>query len=463
MLPNRSPWIAELRPGRVLSPLNGDAETDVLVVGGGIAGVSTAYFLLKQTNARVFLIEGDVLAHGASGHNAGQVTSQFERGLADLEEEFGTDLCAATLRDLERGWGLLESMRADAAPDVPCPQFKGAVGVSTKLQAQRELDDIAIYKRFGLEVAPMVVAGDWPEGAELGEAYPDLVRFAPAEEIRARLETTDRSYRGYVPFRRAVANSALLVTRVAETMLARHPDRFSVHEETKLHELTLLDGGAEARTNRGVVRARRVVLCTNGFEGFTIKNRHGVEIDARFHYQVYGTVGYMAGYYIPPGRKPAAISYFDASWKEPKDPYYYVTRRPYAPPEGHRDLVCIGGPERPLTDPDSYTRLEECKEDIQQSMDAFLTRTYGNTLGRPTFAFCWHGLMGYTKNGVRLVGAEPCNDALLYNLGCNGIGLLPSVYGGERIARILNGESVPPTFFDPQDRRCALPPKTIPS
>ena len=58
--------------------------------------------------------------------------------------------------------------------------------------------------------------------------------------------------------------------------------------------------------------------------------------------------------------------------------------------------------------------------------------------------------MGYTPNRIRLIGSEPKNHALLYNLGCNGIGIIPSVYGGRRISRIIAGEKLKPSIFDPR-------------
>jgi glycine/D-amino acid oxidase-like deaminating enzyme len=66
------------------------------------------------------------------------------------------------------------------------------------------------------------------------------------------------------------------------------------------------------------------------------------------------------------------------------------------------------------------------------------------------YLFTWHGLMGYTVNKLRLIGAEPKNPALLYNLGCNGVGLLPSIFGGEKISKIIDGESLPSSIFDPR-------------
>ena len=51
---------------------------------------------------------------------------------------------------------------------------------------------------------------------------------------------------------------------------------------------------------------------------------------------------------------------------------------------------------------------------------------------------------------MRQVGAEPRNPVLLYNLGCNGVGLLPSIHGGQRVARIVAGERLAPSLFDPR-------------
>lgn len=445
---NHSPWIDELRRGQVVGSLGGDEETDVVVIGAGIAGISTAYFLLAKTDLRVTVLEADLIAHGATGHNAGQVTSQFEFGIPALEREFGTELCASTVQDLQRGWGLLEAMRADAAPDVPCPRFKGAVAVTTKEQALGELEDMAAHARMGVPMASMALAEDWHEAAAVKAMYPDLVRFVPAADVMRALETQDPAYRGYATYDRAVANSALLSTRVAETLLARYPERLVIHEQTRVADIALDREGAYVRGYRGTVRAKRVVLCTNGFAGFDVHDADDPALDPAREHPVEGVVGYMAGYYERAGRPPLAVSYM-GEWEKDGDPYFYVTRRPYASPHGHRDLVCVGGPHAHQDAGAPYARANECPDVILKDVGGFVRKTFGLT-NVPAFAFCWHGLMGYTDNGARLIGAEPRNPVLLYNLGCNGIGLLPSVYGAERVARIVGGEEVAPTFFDPR-------------
>ncbi|HZX53067.1 MAG TPA: hypothetical protein VFE86_00215, partial [Ilumatobacteraceae bacterium] len=86
--------------------------------------------------------------------------------------------------------------------------------------------------------------------------------------------------------------------------------------------------------------------------------------------------------------------------------------------------------------------LEEIDTDIRPIVDS--ARESG-----ATYDYAWHGLMAYTANKVRVIGFDAHNPVLLYNLGCNGVGFLQSVYGGHRIARLIGGEQMSPSIFDP--------------
>jgi gamma-glutamylputrescine oxidase len=76
-------------PGYEIRPeLKEDIECDYLVVGGGITGVSAAYFLAKM-GGNVVLAEKHTIGSGATGKAAGTITIRSERDLKDLIEEFG--------------------------------------------------------------------------------------------------------------------------------------------------------------------------------------------------------------------------------------------------------------------------------------------------------------------------------------------------------------------------------------
>jgi glycine/D-amino acid oxidase-like deaminating enzyme len=58
--------------------------------------------------------------------------------------------------------------------------------------------------------------------------------------------------------------------------------------------------------------------------------------------------------------------------------------------------------------------------------------------------------MGYNDCRLRVVGAHPRHERLLYNLGCNGVGFLASISGGRRVAQILTGRRPAASVFDPR-------------
>ena len=52
-----SPWLHQLKQDRAHFTLNGETKTDVAIVGAGIAGIATAYHVLKHTDKSVLVIE----------------------------------------------------------------------------------------------------------------------------------------------------------------------------------------------------------------------------------------------------------------------------------------------------------------------------------------------------------------------------------------------------------------------
>lgn len=69
---NRSVWTARKPPYDAMPALDGDVSCDVAIIGGGFAGVSTAWHLSAlMPDKRVVLLEAATLANGASGRNGG--------------------------------------------------------------------------------------------------------------------------------------------------------------------------------------------------------------------------------------------------------------------------------------------------------------------------------------------------------------------------------------------------------
>ena len=97
-----SPWLTE--PADPRPALRGDVTTDVVVVGGGYTGLSTA-LALRAEGMRVVLVEGQFCGFGASGRNAGHLTPTIGKDVPTLLRLFGKERTArlVSLADLAIG------------------------------------------------------------------------------------------------------------------------------------------------------------------------------------------------------------------------------------------------------------------------------------------------------------------------------------------------------------------------
>ncbi len=452
-----SPWIHQLKLVREPQLFLKDFSTEVAIVGAGIAGVTTAYFTLKETNKTVCLVEATKVAHGATGHNAGQIVSYFEHPFADLVKEYGLTLAARAQEGIYYAWDLIEEIYADAKLTAPLSKFTGYAGCSSVEQILLYLKNIYYQRQAGLNIEEMLVVDDPRVVGCIPTQYNGLYARVERDYILNALQTDDTRYIATLASRKGCVNSALFCEELIDFLLKKYPNRFSLFEHSPVKKVTLLNHEAKLQIGKNVLMAGRVVLCTNGFENFTIDNQVGDDIDTKFHELVIGRVGYMAGYLESVPRKPLAISYFSTPGIDEADPYFYFTRRAYEHKEhGLTNLVCIGGPEEPLPQKKQYKTPTNSPSEVSKGINDFIKNTYKYAPGDEIeYIFRWHGLMGYTPNGLRCIGPEPINNLLMYNLGCNGVGILSSIYGAKRISQFLNNDKLEPSVFDPIDQRLA--------
>lgn len=447
---NHSPWLDALDSTRAPCPLDGDATTDVAIVGGGIAGVATAFFALRETPSRVLLIERDRLARGASGHNAGQIVTYFERPLYELVDSFGFELAIAAQREIDGAWALLDEMLGACEATASVQRFLGHMGMFSLNHLSVHLRNNLMRLRGGLETERCVISEEAEFLPELLPEYRGLYTVVPQSHVQELLETTDPRYRAVLSHWKGCGNSALLCERAVDHLRAAHPDRFRFVDHTPVTRIVLGAEHAEIEAAGHRVEAERVVLCTNGFVDHVIENHAGDDIHATLQHRVSGSVGFVAAIVEAGRRPPAAISYLMSPRIGHGQAYFYMTRRPHDADGRDATLTCIGGPDTRLERRADYAAKDEVPEAALAQIDAFARPMLAPGRSAPLdYDFTWHGLMAYTTSQVRLIGPEPRNPTLLYNLGCNGVGFLPSIYGGRRVARLLAGERLAPSLFDP--------------
>lgn len=117
-LPGRptSPWLAAA-PDRTYPGLNGRVEADVVVVGGGLAGIATAA-LLRHAGQSVALVEARRLLGDVTGHTTAKATIQHGPIYSELLERHG-ELAALTYAEAQLA-GLRELARLAKAHSIAC-------------------------------------------------------------------------------------------------------------------------------------------------------------------------------------------------------------------------------------------------------------------------------------------------------------------------------------------------------
>jgi glycine/D-amino acid oxidase-like deaminating enzyme len=164
--------------------LPGDTQADVAIIGGGLTGLWTAYYLLTASpGLRVVVLEKEIAGFGASGRNGGWCSALFPRSTASLERAHGREAALAMRR------AMIETVdevgRVAAKEDIHCDFAKGGTiaFARTPVQAKAADEEIAEAESYGVD------ALERHEGYVLD---PNCARVHPAKLVRGLARVVER-------------------------------------------------------------------------------------------------------------------------------------------------------------------------------------------------------------------------------------------------------------------------------
>jgi glycine/D-amino acid oxidase-like deaminating enzyme len=210
--------------------LSGDVAADVAIIGGGLTGLWTAYYLLMSSpELHVVVLEKQIAGFGASGRNGGWCSALFPRSTASLAKAHGLDAALAMRRSMIAT--VDEVGAVTAANGIDCDFVKGGTIAFARTAVQARAADAEVIEARAYGVDPL-------ERREASVFDPNCARVHPAKLVRG-------------------------LARVIETLGG------TIYEQTGV---TGWSAGRVA-TRHGVVTTNEIVVALEGY-GATLAQTH---------------------------------------------------------------------------------------------------------------------------------------------------------------------------------------------
>jgi glycine/D-amino acid oxidase-like deaminating enzyme len=178
-------------------PLAGDLDADVIVVGGGLTGLWTAWYLAPHR--RVVVVEAQQVGHGASGRNGGWCSALFPASADSLAALPGSSRALAQAQHLAMRATVDEVGRVVDEERIDCGFTKGGTVVVARTAAQlararREVEDAHAWGRHEVELLGAGAARERLRASGvLGATYtPDCAAVQPLALVRGLAEACER-------------------------------------------------------------------------------------------------------------------------------------------------------------------------------------------------------------------------------------------------------------------------------
>jgi glycine/D-amino acid oxidase-like deaminating enzyme/nitrite reductase/ring-hydroxylating ferredoxin subunit len=353
-----------------------DIEVDVVVVGTGLTGITTAY-LLKQAGARVALIERDRIAAGDTSRTTAHLTYVTDERLHKLADTFGHDAAKAFW---EAGAAAIDAIAAIVRQTHADCDFRWKPGY-----LHAALHDQEGTARQGLE-HDVELARSFGFDATFMEQVPGVHRPG----VRFAQQATFHPLKYLEPLVRAIPGDG--------SFIFTHTPMEAVDEKPMIVQA----GGRNIRCDYLVIATHNPLMGTTGAVSAAL-----------FQSKLALYTSYVLGARVPKGTVPEGL------WWDTSDPYDYLRVDPHA----DHDYVIFGGE-------DVKTGQEEDANHVFQR----LTERLHRVLPRATVQHRWLGQVVETDDGLPFIGEHAHREFIATGFCGNGftLGTLSAMMARDR-------------------------------
>ena len=224
---HKSIW-SDIKENSICESLNKDIEVDILIIGGGITGISTLYHL-KDSNLKVCLVEKNIIGSGVSSKTTGKLTYLQENIYSKLKSYHGIDKAKLYLESQKDAINIVKEIVNKE--NIECNLEKVKSFVFTNNLESNINEEINLLKDFNVDLKETDVL---PDNTQVDKAYfvEDTYVFHPLKYLYSLKEKCIK-------------------------------DNISIFENTKIISINKENYTFICKTENNIVRAKNVIVASH--------------------------------------------------------------------------------------------------------------------------------------------------------------------------------------------------------
>lgn len=392
-----SSWIDSVRPLK-FQQVAGNQHSDVIVVGAGISGITTAYCLAKAGKS-VIVIDDGYVGSGETGRTTAHVSNALDDGYTEIENLHGSEGAILAADSHTAAIAFIESTAMSEQIACDFTRLNGYLFLHATDKKKSITEEYEATHRAGIQTEMLdgVPGIDREKGACL--KFPHQGQFHPMKYLEG-------------------LTAAL--TRMG----------VKIYTETRAAEISekLVKTSSEFQ-----LRAEHIVVATNTpvNDLFTI------------HTKQYPYRTYVIGALVPKGQIEPALWWDtgdqDSEWIS--KPYHYVRTQPY---DEQHDLLICGGEDHKTGQED---KEELSADDRYNRLELWLRERFpiaGEVIYR------WSGQVMEPLDAMGFIGRNPGDKEIYIATGDSGNGITHGTIAGMLISDLILGRTNPwEKLYDP--------------
>jgi glycine/D-amino acid oxidase-like deaminating enzyme/nitrite reductase/ring-hydroxylating ferredoxin subunit len=362
-------------------PLFQNEQCDVVVIGAGIAGISTAYELALRGRSVVVVDRGRIAA-GMTARTTAHLAPLCDDGMSEFKKLRGLEIAKVFYQSQAASVDRIEEIQKTEKIDCDFRRLDGYLFQGNGMPPDVIDQELEAVREVGAPVHRLV--GVPLQGCQDRQAlrYPRQGTFHPLKYLAGLVQACE----------------------------GRGVRFFS---QTAVEEIAEENGGVTVKTSRAAIRAAAAVVATNS----PISDRFAL------HTKMAPYRTYAMAFTVARGAVPDAL-YWDT-----EDPYHYVRLQPG---DGKLDILIVGGEDHKSGEADDaekrFARLESWVRPLIPALGAVTHR--------------WSGQVLETIDHAGFIGRDPGSQHIYVCTGDSGQGITHGVMGAMlNAALIVDGQS----------------------